>query len=151
MFAAHSSHKRSHLSCSAASWQITLPRLRTRQVSRSTISILWRSKFSRLEDDFPSTLISFSLRAFNETLTVLQAAAKAVTQLSVFDLTDFEANNTVQEFEKAESVIKESFTSFGVSFFLMFSASPKPTNPSHAAVRGMVKEGEHPKGSVGKG
>lgn len=53
--------------------------------------------------------------AFNETLTVLQAAVKAVTQLSTFDLTDFETNNTVQEFEKAESVIKESFTSFGLS------------------------------------
>jgi hypothetical protein len=81
---------------------------------------------------------------------VLQAAAKAVSQLSVFDLANFESNNTVQHFEKAETVIKESFTSFGVSFFLC-SLLPKALNPSHAAVRGVVEEGEHPKGSVGKG
>ncbi|KAI9439116.1 hypothetical protein H4582DRAFT_117595 [Lactarius indigo] len=53
--------------------------------------------------------------AFNETLTVLHAAINAVTQLSVFNLTDFESNSTVQEFERVESVIKESFTSFGLS------------------------------------
>lgn len=69
----------------------------------------------------PSTQIS--LRAFNETLTVLQAAVNAVTQLSAFDLTDFGTNNTVQEFERVESVIKESFTSFGVSSYSLFTVS----------------------------
>ncbi|KAH9058139.1 hypothetical protein EDB87DRAFT_1578283 [Lactarius vividus] len=38
--------------------------------------------------------------AFNETLTVLQAAVIAITQLSVFDLTKFESDNMVQEFKR---------------------------------------------------
>ncbi|KAH9032228.1 hypothetical protein EDB85DRAFT_1258787 [Lactarius pseudohatsudake] len=53
--------------------------------------------------------------AFNETLTVLHAAVNAVTQLKAFDLTDFQTNSTVQEFERVESVIKESFASFGLT------------------------------------
>lgn len=57
-------------------------------------------------------------------MTVLQAAAQAVAQLSIFDLTDFENNGTVKKFEHAESVIAGSFNSFGVRFvFLMFSFS----------------------------
>lgn len=57
-------------------------------------------------------------------MTVLQAAAQAVAQLSIFDLTDFENNGTVKKFEHAESVIAGSFNSFGVRFvFLMFSVS----------------------------
>ncbi|KAH8991458.1 hypothetical protein EDB86DRAFT_2830832 [Lactarius hatsudake] len=53
--------------------------------------------------------------AFNETLTVLQAAVKAVTQLKAFDLTDFQTDSTVKEFERVELVIKESFASFGLT------------------------------------
>ena len=53
---------------------------------------------------------------------MLKAAAKAVTQLSQFDLNDFENNDTVQEFERVESVIKECFMSFGVRFVF-----PMPT------------------------
>lgn len=52
---------------------------------------------------------------------MLKAAAKAVTQLRHFDLNDFENNDTVQQFEKVESVIKESFTSFGVRFVFSMS------------------------------
>jgi hypothetical protein len=92
-----------------------------------------------------------SLRAFNDTLAVLKAAAKAVTQLSHFELADFEKNDTVQEFEKVESVIKESFTSFGVSFVFLCPLCPLTLNSSHAAGQGMVKESERSKGSVGKG
>jgi hypothetical protein len=84
-------------------------------------------------------------------LAVLKAAAQAVTQLSQFDLTDFENNNTVQEFEKVETVIKDSFTSFGVSFVFLSPLCPLTLNSCHVAVQGMVKEGERSKGSVGEG
>ncbi|KAF8266939.1 hypothetical protein EI94DRAFT_1802333 [Lactarius quietus] len=67
--------------------------------------------FTKIENKSSVTIEN----AFNETFVVLQAAAKAVTQLSIFDMTDFEVNDTAKEFEIAESVIKESFTSFGLS------------------------------------
>jgi hypothetical protein len=50
-------------------------------------------------------------------MAVLSDTARAVPQLSHFDLTDFEKNDTVQEFEWAESLIKECFMSLGVSLF----------------------------------
>lgn len=73
--------------------------------------------FTKIESNASVTVenVNSLEEAFNDTLAVLKAAAKAVTQLSQFDLKDFENNNTVHEFEKVESVIKESFTSFGLS------------------------------------
>jgi len=73
--------------------------------------------FTKIENKSSVTIenVNSLEEAFNETFVVLQAAAKAVTQLSIFDMTDFEVNDTVKEFEIAESVIKESFSSFGLS------------------------------------
>jgi hypothetical protein len=73
--------------------------------------------FTKIESNASVTVenVNSLEEAFNDTLAVLKAAAQAVTQLSQFDLTDFENNNTVQEFEKVETVIKDSFTSFGLS------------------------------------
>ncbi len=85
------------------------------------MSILWRSKFDRGGSFFDSYT---SLRAFDETLKALRAAVDAVTQLSVFDLTNFEEHDTVQAFGDAESEIKKSFESFGVSLSI-FDVSPK--------------------------
>ena len=82
---------------------------------------------------------------------MLRAAAKAVTQVTQFDLTDFENNNTVKAFEKVESVIEESFTSFGVSFVFLCLLCPLTLNSCHAAGQGMVREEECSKGGVGKG
>ncbi|KAH9058117.1 hypothetical protein EDB87DRAFT_952989 [Lactarius vividus] len=73
--------------------------------------------FNKLGDKTTVTVdhVNSLEEAFSETLTVLHAAVDAVTQLRAFDLTNFQTDSTVQEFERVESVIKESFTSFGLT------------------------------------
>ncbi|KAI0263561.1 hypothetical protein BC834DRAFT_844447 [Gloeopeniophorella convolvens] len=54
--------------------------------------------------------------AFSVTLRSLEAASRAVSQLTIFDLTRFEDNGIVESFEQAKTSIRDGFISYGVYY-----------------------------------
>jgi hypothetical protein len=57
--------------------------------------------------------------AFDKALVALQVAARAVTALRAFNLTNFDTDDTVLAFGEAEVLIRDIFRSVNVS--LLFS------------------------------
>ena len=58
-------------------------------------------------------------RAFDKTLAVLEAAINVVPDLRTFDTANFDKHPTLEEFTKAEGLIKKGFESFSVSLVLL--------------------------------